>query len=178
MGDLTHLAISPDEQPKQSSFEPLPAGTYTVVIEESEVKRNKDLTGSFLHLRMQVLDGTYAGRLLFDKMWTQHDSDKARQIGREKIVAIVRGTGASGDESSEFIGKTISAKVKIKPAKDGYDAQNEVVAYSASASAHKPKPSSAPAPAGDVVRSTTYAPPRSAAAIGSVVTPDDDNVPF
>jgi hypothetical protein len=156
MGDLAFLNIMPDEQTKPTSFDPLPAGVYTCVIEDAEVKRNKALTGSFLSLKLQVIDGPHNGRLVFDNITVDHEtSDKAVAIGREKIVGLARICNASGADSQEFVGKVVSVKVKIDAAKDGYDAQNRVVAYAAPAASPAARPVSAALSSPEITKRTT-----------------------
>ena len=138
MGDLAFLNINPDEEVKGGSFDPIPQGEYNLLIEEAEVKRTKNGTGSYLSLRFQVLDGTYAGRVLFDNVTIMHDNQQAVDIGKEKLILLSRFTRTSGRDSAEFLNKTIRAKVKIKPASGQYEASNSVTYYTGPIATDKP----------------------------------------
>ena len=47
-----------------ATYEPLPAGNYSAVIVESEEKPTKAMTGSYLQLGLEIVEGQYAGRKL------------------------------------------------------------------------------------------------------------------
>ena len=49
-----------------ATYEPLPAGNYSAVIVESEEKPTKAMTGSYLQLGLEIVEGQYAGRKLID----------------------------------------------------------------------------------------------------------------
>ena len=70
-------------------FEPLPPGDYSVAIINSGFEPTKDGLGSFLKLEMQVLEGTYKGRTLFDRLNLNNKSEKAVEIARRTMAAIV-----------------------------------------------------------------------------------------
>jgi len=132
MGDLAFLNINPEDEVKGGSFEPIPQGEYHLLIEDAEVKRTKSGTGSYLSLRFQVLDGDFAGRILFDNVTIMHDNQQAVDIGKEKLILLARFTRTSGKDSAEFLNKTIKAKVKIKPANGQYEASNAISYYTGS----------------------------------------------
>ena len=128
MGDLAFLNIDPNEQPAESSFDPLPAGTYECMIESAEVKQTKDFTGQYLNLRLQVISGQFENRLIFDRITIANRNENAVRIGREQIIRLVRAAGVSGKDSAEFGGKVVLVKVGIKQDAQ-YGPQNTVKEY-------------------------------------------------
>jgi hypothetical protein len=51
-------------------FEVLPPGRYLVQIVSSEMRPTKDGAGQYLWLELDVLEGEYQGRKLFDRTWS------------------------------------------------------------------------------------------------------------
>jgi hypothetical protein len=51
-----------------TSYEPLPADWYKVVITDTEEKPTKAQTGSYLQLTIEVIEGNHAGRKVFDRL--------------------------------------------------------------------------------------------------------------
>jgi hypothetical protein len=51
-----------------TAYEALPAGTYTAIITESEMKSTKRGDGEYLQLTLQIIDGEHSGRKLWDRL--------------------------------------------------------------------------------------------------------------
>lgn len=124
-----------------ASFDPLPADWYTVVITGSEEKPTKAKTGSFLELKMEVIEGDYKGRLLFDRLNLNNPNQTAVDIAQATLSSICRAVGVMmPKDSSDLHDRPLSVKVQVKPADGQYAASNEVKAYdAANTSAEKPK---------------------------------------
>jgi hypothetical protein len=115
-------------QPNEG-FNPLPAGDYPVVITESELKTTKAGTGKYLSLKLQVLDGKYQNRILFDNLNIQNPSEVAQQIGQGTLSAICRAVGVmTPQDSSELHNKPLMATVKIENDQNG-NPRNAVKGY-------------------------------------------------
>lgn len=111
---------------KESSYSPIPAGTYNMVVTAAEMKETK--TGNQrLAVTFNVTDGEFAGRKVFDG-YNMSGTEQAVQIGRGQVKSLLKAANKdfniSGPE--ELIGIEISAAVKIQPAKDGYDESNKI----------------------------------------------------
>ena len=112
------------------SREPIPAGWYKVVISESEEKPTKAQTGSYLQLTMEVIDGDHAGRKVFDRLNLNNPNATAVEIAQRTLSSICRAVGVmTPRDSSDLHDKPLMAKVKVRPARDGYDANNEIGEY-------------------------------------------------
>lgn len=124
-----------------TGFDPLPADNYTVVITGSEEKPTKAKTGSFLELKMEVIEGQYKGRLLFDRLNLNNPNQQAVDIAQATLSAICRAVGVMmPNDSSDLHDKPLSVKVVVKPVEGQYQASNEVKGYSpASDAASTPK---------------------------------------
>lgn len=118
-------AVEPSE-----SREPIPAGWYKVVISASEEKPTKAQTGSYLNLEMQIIDGTQSGRKVYDLLNLNNPNATAVEIAQRTLSSICRAVGVMTPRQSEDLhDKPMMAKVAVKPARDGYDARNEVKEY-------------------------------------------------
>jgi Protein of unknown function (DUF669) len=138
----------------------LPAGKYRAQIVESEMRVTKNGMGQFLWLMLDILEGEYKGRKIFDQLNLVNPNPTTVEIAQRTLSAICHATGkmhVSDSEELHLIPMTI--QVKIRPPKNGYGESN-AVAYlppDRAAAARAAKPASA-APA------TPAAPPKMASA--------------
>lgn len=131
----------------QESFEPIPAGTYIAVIEESEVKTTKAGNGQYLKLRWKILDGQYKGRVLFGNLNVSNTNAEAERIGQRQLSALCHAVGVLQlQDTQQLHAKPVKIKVKIRTDETGkYGDQNEITAYeSAGATAAFAVPAAAP----------------------------------
>lgn len=116
----------------QKSFEPIPNNWYNVMIDESEMKPTKDTLGSFLELRLNVMDGDYANRKIFCRLNLNNKNATAVEIAEGQLSAICHAVGVIQCETSEMLhGKPFQAKIVVRPPKGDYDASNECKAFKA-----------------------------------------------
>ena len=123
--DQTELNSSP-------SYELLPKGNYTAQIVNSEIKENRN-GGNRLSLQWEIVDGQYAGRMIFQNINIAHANPEVVRIGRQNIAQICNAIGRSSvNDSSELHNQPMQIRVIIKEDKTGqYESQNEVRGYSA-----------------------------------------------
>ena len=115
-----------------TAYEPIPAGWYQVVITDSEEKPTKAMTGSYLRMTLEVIDGPHKGRKVFDNLNLNNPNSIAVEIAQRTLSAICRATGVmTPRQSGELHDKPMMAKIAVKPASGGYDASNEVKGYEA-----------------------------------------------
>lgn len=119
-----------DEVEPNAPRDPIPAGWYKVVIAESEEKATKAMTGSYLMLTMEVIEGDHAGRKLFDRLNLKNTNAQAVEIAYRTLSGICRAVGVNTPRTSQDLhDKPLMAKVKVKPATGDYEASNEVTEY-------------------------------------------------
>ena len=110
-------------------FAPIPAGEYPAIITESEMKATKDGQGQYLQLKLQILDGQYQNRTLFDRLNLVNKNEMAVQIARGTLSSICRAVNVmTPNDSSELHNKPLVIVVKIKKDADG-NPQNDVKGY-------------------------------------------------
>ena len=113
--------VNPD-----TSFEPVPAGWYNLMIDESEMKPTNDGTGAYLALGFKILDGQYAGRKLFARLNLQNSNPTAVEIAYKTLSSIAHAVGVlQVQDSAQLHGIPLKGKVKIRPAKGEYEASND-----------------------------------------------------
>ena len=128
MSNLTGFNAA-DVEP-QTGFDPIPAGWYNVMIVDSEMKDTKAGTGKYLQLRLDVIDGEYNNRVLFERLNLDNPNQTAVDIAQRTLSAICRAVGVmSPEDSSDLHDKPLRAKVAIRPAKGDYEASNDIKGY-------------------------------------------------
>ena len=116
----------------QGSFDPIPAGWYTVMIVASEMKPTKNGSGEYLQLRLDIIDGEYEGRVIFDRLNLRNQNQTAVEIAQRQLSAICRAVGVmQPQDSSDLHDRPLRVKISIRPAGNGYDASNEIKGYEA-----------------------------------------------
>lgn len=116
--------------PNSGMPDPIPAGWYNAMIDESEMKPTKDKEGSYLELRLTVIDGQFAGRKIFDRLNLMNKSAVAQEIGNGTLSAICHATGVMQlQDSQQLHGQPMKIKVKLKAASGDYEASNEIGSY-------------------------------------------------
>lgn len=128
-----------------TSFDPLPAGDYHVIITESEVKPTKAGDGQYLQLKLEVQSGEFAGRTLFDRLNLWNNNRQAQEIAQRTLSQICHAVGVlQVNDSQELHHKPLVASVKVKPASGNYDASNEIKGYKVAAMQPAAQPFQAP----------------------------------
>jgi len=143
--------------PESSSFDPVPAGTYTAVITEAELKQTKAGTGQYIKTRYDIIGPTHQGRVIYSNLNIRNPNPKAEEIGRQQLGELMRAIGLSSvSDTDQLIGGNCQIKVSIKPADGQYDVSNEVKGWRAIGGSSAPVPAAADKPA-EAVRKAPWA---------------------
>jgi hypothetical protein len=111
------------------SFDPIPAGEYDAIIADSELKKTTKGNGEYLKLKLQVLNGQFQNRIVFDNLNIRNPNEKAQQIARGNLSAICRAVGVlTPKDSSELHNKPLKIKLAIEKDEE-YGDKNIVKAY-------------------------------------------------
>ena len=119
----------------------IPPGDYNVMIVESAMKPTKNGSGEYLELKMQVIDGPYSGRSLWERLNIRNANPTAQSIAQRKLSSILRAFDITGTQDSTILhGRPMVAVVAVKPAgpdKNGIfrKEQQEVSSFRAAGSA-------------------------------------------
>ena len=133
--DLSNYNIH--EVEPMGTFEPLPADWYRCVIADTEERETKRQDGKYLQLTIEVIDGKYQGRKIFDRLNLQNKNPVAVDIARRSLASIAKAINVDPKNSSDLIDIPLMVKVAVRPAENGYDASNDVKGYDADAGAVK-----------------------------------------
>lgn len=148
------IGFSADELPEsRGDYEPLPEGWYSAEIGDAEIRVTKDGTGQYIRCRYNITGPTKAGRVVFGNLNIMNKSQKAEEIGRQQLGELMRCIGLGRiEDSDQLIGCSLQIKLSIRPAENGYAAQNEVRGFRVAEGA-------APAKAAPAASSSKAAPP-------------------
>ena len=117
----------------QQAFKVLPAGVYSVVATESEVKPTKNGTGQVAQFTMQVVEGEHTGRKIFARFNIANQNPEAERIGQSQFSAFCHAAGVlQVSDTAQLHGRPVRAKVKIRKDPSGqYEESNEVSGFEA-----------------------------------------------
>jgi len=130
MADLTDLGFDANNV-EPNSFDLIPVGEYDAVIVKSEVKKTNDGTGRYLNLQLQILNGPYQNRTLFDLLNLWNKNDKAQQIAKGTLSAICRAVNVlTPKDTSELHNKPLRVSVGVQKGSGDYpEDKNKIKAY-------------------------------------------------
>lgn len=113
-----------------TGFEPLPVGEYVAMIVDSEEKPTQAGTGSYVKLVIEVVDGQFKGRKLFENLNLDNPSQEAVNIARATLSAICRAVGVlTPDDTVQLHNIPMTIKVGMEKRKDTGDMQNRIKGY-------------------------------------------------
>jgi hypothetical protein len=108
-------------------YEVLPPGKYPAQIVNSETRVTKDGMGQYLYVEIDVLDGPYKGRKLFDRLNLVNANPQTVEIAQRTLSAICHATGRMQVQDSEELHLIpFIADVQVQPPKNGYGESNKV----------------------------------------------------
>jgi len=79
------------------AYEPLPAGSYVASITEAQVGSLKTGKGQAVLLTWEIQGGAHHGRIVFDRVIVNHESEQAMKFGRRKLKDICTAVGLVGN---------------------------------------------------------------------------------
>lgn len=134
LGDVEKYEADPEVK-KSNDFEAIPAGPYTVVVQEAEKAVSGNTGRDMIKVRVQVAEGPYANRVLFAYIVFTTDNPKNMRITLDKIAAfgITREFIATQKPSIPqiaelLVGRKATATVGIQQSGD-YKGNNEVKGF-------------------------------------------------
>lgn len=131
MADLG-MDFDPNQVPKdERSFDPLPPGDYEMHVIDSDVITTVS-GGKMIKLTMEVISGAFERRRVWENINIQNANPEAERIGARALADLMLAIGLSAVRDSEELHfRPFRARLKIEPAKDGYNAKNRISRYMA-----------------------------------------------
>lgn len=109
------------------TYEVLPPGKYLVQIVASEMRVTKDGRGQYLYLELDVLEGNYTGRKLFDRLNLVNANPDTVQIAQRTLSSICRAVGKMQVSNSEQLHLVpMIADVRVRPPNGQYGESNSI----------------------------------------------------
>ena len=125
---MSLLNFDANEVEPSKGFEPIPAGKYVAVINDSEEKRNKAGTGTYLQLEFEIIEGDYAGRRLWVRLNLNNQNPEAVRMARADLSAICHAVNVlTPQDSTELHNLPLLVTVKVRQLDDG--AVNDIKGY-------------------------------------------------
>ena len=110
-----------------TAYEVLPPGKYLAQIVASEMRVTKDGQGQYLYLEIDVLDGQYAGRKLFDRLNLVNANPDVVEIAQRTLSSICRAVGKlQVTDSNQLHLIPFIADVRVRPPKGEYGETNSI----------------------------------------------------
>lgn len=114
-----------------NDFGTIPPGDYEACIINSEMKATKDGQGSYLNLEIQVINGQYQNRRLFDKLNLVNKNEQAVTIAKGTLSAICRAVNVlTPNDSAELHNKPM--RITVGSRKNDYkngEMENYIKSY-------------------------------------------------
>jgi len=127
-----------------TGFDPVPAGEYIAMAVDSEFKATKDGNGEYLQFVLEIVDGAYRGKRIFERLNLKNKNDTAVKIARGTLSAICRAVGVlRPHDSSELHNKPMRIGVVVEENKDKPGQFNNKIKKYESASAAPATPAPA-----------------------------------
>lgn len=132
---MVQLTFDANTVEPNAGMEPVPDGWYNVAIAETEMKPTSNGQGAFLQIKMSIIDGQFANKVIFTRLNLQNQNQQAVDIAYGELSAICHCVGVfQVQDSSQLHGIPFQVRVNVRPAGTGadgksYDASNEVKGY-------------------------------------------------
>lgn len=146
---LLNQTFNAEELPQgnDGDFQPLPAGWYSVTINDAEIRTTKAGNGQYIAVRYDVTGPTHQGRVVFGNINISNPNPKAEEIGHQQLGQLMRAIGLTQvSDTDQLIGGSLEIKLAIRKS-DEYGDSNDVKAFKAIAGSSAPAPMQQQAPA-------------------------------
>ncbi len=109
-------------------FQPVPGGTYIAHITNSDKREAKTGNGWYLWFEFEIREGPHKGRKLFTNLNLGNVNAETVRIAKGQFSALCRAAGKVGrvSDTQEVHLVPMEIKVTERPAKDGYEASNDI----------------------------------------------------
>ncbi len=110
-----------------SNYDVLPPGKYLSQIVASEMRATKDGSGQYLYMEVDIIEGQYTGRKLFDRLNLVNANPDAVQMAQRTLSSICRAVGKLQVSNSEQLHLIpLIADVRVRPPKGQYGESNSI----------------------------------------------------
>ena len=147
---MASLSFNANDVKPTASFDPIPAGKYLAAIVDSTTKPTKNGAGEYLEIVLEVLEGPYKGRRLWERLTLKHPNDVVVRIASANLSAICHAVAVMTlRDSHELHDLPMTITVALRKRDDNGEMVNVVKGYAKrepTASAPRPTVTSGGAP--------------------------------
>lgn len=116
---------------------PLPKGTYSAIVMDSSIKPTKAGDGQYIELVLQVIDGQYAGRRVWERLNVSNPNKKAEDIALSALQSLCNAVGVTVlNDTTQLHDKPFALVLDIDRKEPD---RNRVMGYQSAAWADAPK---------------------------------------
>jgi len=127
--------VSSYEAPKRNR-DPLPRGEYLAIVTENRMKATNSGTGEFLELDIQIVEGEFSGRRIWERLNIHNASEVAENIARAALKSISLACGIEALSDTDMLNDTPFTIVLDIDRKD--PTRNRVMGYRPAGAASAP----------------------------------------
>ncbi len=114
MASLNFKASSIQIEERTTSYGPLPAGEYEMMVVKSTTKPTKSGNGSYLELEMHIISGEHTGRRHWERLNLDNPSLQTVKIAEEQLARLCVALGLDEvDDSDQLHDKPFVAEFGI-----------------------------------------------------------------
>ena len=125
-----NTAIAIADIDMEDQYSPIPAGDYTAVAQEVDIRDTNAHTGQYLNLKIAITGPEHAGAVVWDMINFLNGSEQAQKIGRRQLGHLMEATSIEVlEDTNQLLGKPFGIHVEIEPARGEYKARNRVTKY-------------------------------------------------
>jgi hypothetical protein len=135
--------VSEYEASPRSSFDPLPKGDYQAIVTDSQLKTTKAGDGEYIELTIQIVDGEFSGRRIWERLNVVNKNDKTQSIARGHLNSLAQACNVPNmKDTTELHDVPFVLALDMDRREEG---RNKVVGYDNLKAASKPaaKPTAA-----------------------------------
>lgn len=127
--------------PVRKGRDPIPAGEYRVAVIATERRPTKKGDGMYIEATVEILDGQFKGRRIWQKFHLWNNSERAVQISKELMASLMQAAvgHAKVKRTEDLYGVPVIAVVKTLMNDSTKDPINEIKSFKAVRGAAPPK---------------------------------------
>lgn len=118
------------EDNEAPTFEPIQVSWQPMILVEAKKKETKAGTGHYMNATFKVIEGEFAGRMVFSIFNLDNPNERATEISRGQLANLMKAVDVEELDDmwdwSELFSKPFAARLKVIPAKGEYDAKNDI----------------------------------------------------
>lgn len=130
-----------EAQPVRSGWDPLPPGDYTACVTSTDLKATKAGNGEYIELTIEIMDGEFSGRKIWERLNVNNPSEQTVQIARSQLNQLATALGQVPLKDTDQLLEipfTLTLDIDRKD-----NTRNRVMGYSSASSAPRKSTNSA-----------------------------------